>query len=190
MLTRELATLKCLVEPRDNQVERKERIQFLTSAFKINTTQGSNDSVEWLNQLADVNNLDLFRSDITIFIELKWNMDYPLIFTFGMINILYSILLIIDSNMAENSAMKIVCIIYSFFMLTFEGFQAYGHGKEAYFADILNYFDFISQSLYILYAIIWFSDVSQENMVMVHVIHVIALAISGIRGLTNLRIFK
>ena len=107
-----------------------------------------------------------------------------------MINILYSILLIIDSNMAENSAMKIVCIIYSFFMLTFEGFQAYGHGKEAYFADILNYFDFISQSLYILYAIIWFSDVSQENMVMVHVIHVIALAISGIRGLTNLRIFK
>lgn len=44
--------------------------------------------------------------------------------------------------------------------------------------------------LYTIYALIWFCDVDEANMGIVHVIHIIALAISGIRGITNLRIFK
>jgi len=120
ILNHEVASEKSLVKAKDE--DRKERIEFLTSAFMINASQGSTDSVEWLNALADVSNLDVFRSDITLFIDMQWEMSHQPVFCFGLNNIAYSIMLIADSNTGGSSLMKIICIIYSCLMLTFEGF--------------------------------------------------------------------
>jgi hypothetical protein len=47
-------------------------VEFLASAIKFNLTLGSKESVELLNKLANIEDIEILRTNLNLFIDYKW----------------------------------------------------------------------------------------------------------------------
>lgn len=73
------------------------RIEFLSSAFKMNHQVGSNDSIKWLQCLKEAENSDIFLSNLKILVDYKWEKVKHLVILDAFFNILYAFLLGVDA---------------------------------------------------------------------------------------------
>ena len=55
---------EALVGEADTNEFEEERLNFLSTTFRINTTPGSEDSVKWLKQMKNAKNLEIFRTKL------------------------------------------------------------------------------------------------------------------------------
>jgi len=157
--------------------------------FPLITTPGSKQSIEWLERLGSAKNIEVFRSNLQLYVEYKWRLNKGMVYAFGIFNITYVILMIADCNLGGHSPiMKIFMLIYSILLLMMEWLQLQVCGAGDYFTKFWNYFDFLPQLMYMFYIINHLLNI--ESSINWEYLHLVCISIIGIRGVTYLRIFS
>ena len=88
------------LDPITNEEEASQSatLEFYTTIRRINFTPGSSSSVDWLKRIFDANNREVFRSNLVLLIDYKWEQVKHLVYYHGLIYIVYAILLILDAH--------------------------------------------------------------------------------------------
>lgn len=132
---------------------KRHRVEYLTSAFKINRKIGSQDRIDWLNALNEAQNDEVFLSNVSLLVDFMWHQDYYWVCFDGIIHLIYAILLIGETTLFDDEKLsKYILIAVTAVLFTKEVYQIC-YLKLEYLFDIYNYMDFFGEIFYFIYAV-------------------------------------
>ena len=103
-LNKDFAHSQALEKP--EQEGEAKRIEFLSSAFKMNHQIGSKDSIKWLKCLRDAQNHDIFLSNLKILVDYKWENVKWWVISDMIFHIVYAVLLGFDAIFFDSREVK------------------------------------------------------------------------------------
>lgn len=170
--------------------KKRHRVEFLTSAFKINNSIGSKQRIEWLTLLNEAQNDDVFLSNISLLVDFMWDQDYHLVLIDGVVHLAYAILLTIDAMFLDhNRNSKYATLGITFFLSLKEFYQMYINGIINYVMDYYNFMDIFGEFLYCVYALNYLLSEDGHDNAKVEYAHIIGLFCIYLRTISQLRIF-
>lgn len=98
----------------------------MTSAFKINLTPGSKESLEWLGKMKNAQNEDVFLSKFVLLVDYKWNQVKNWIYAETALYLFFYGFVTIDQVLfAKSIETKYIGLILNVFMMAYEFFRIY-----------------------------------------------------------------
>lgn len=153
----------------------EKRIEFLTSAFKINTEPGSNDSLNWLKNMKDAKNHEIFYSNLIHLVNYKWEQVSAYIYFEGFVYITYYTYVgIVDSSLFSNQIWsKWISFIFTIIMILFELYQVRSIGWKSYLLKKSEFDNFLFSGEFTVLNITKVMDLSGELLLLWYLIETI-----------------
>ena len=104
--------------------EEDRRFELMTSKFAMDLNPGSKESLDLLQALIDTSNREIFRGDLQILVEYKWEQTESWVIFHSLVYFMFALGVIIN-HFLSNQILKVVLIVIGFILLIRECLQIY-----------------------------------------------------------------
>lgn len=171
--------------PMTNYSNLGKAITFTQTFIKLNTTLGSQESINFLKSLIQCSSPEIFKTQlIKTIISQKWEKVRILMLFQGLIYTFYLISLSVFVSKYQKSSLLIFSFTLSNTLLAYELFQMFS-GFYSYLSDLWNIADLIRACLFFVYCMLFWTSSNTYNELLA-----IIVFLTWSRGITYFRLFS